>query len=293
MSQHRDWDIKGRVCIVTGGNAGLGRATATELARRGAQVFLAGRSRERIESAVAEIKHATGNLRVDGLMLDLASLGSIQACADTFQAKGLPLHVLINNAGRSGCGGLTHDGFELVFGTNHIGHFLLTMQLIGRMLESTPGRIINVTSLSHRKLKSVDWSIATRPTPTDFTWPHPTYPVSKLANILFTKELARRLAGTGITTYVAHPGVVATDIWRVVPPRLQPFLKLLKPLMATSEQGARTQIRCAIAPELATETGLFYAAEKVRAPSALAQDAELAAELWRLSEDWCGYPSPI
>ncbi len=122
------------------------------------------------------------------------------------------------------------------------------MQLLNRMLESAPGRIINVTSLSHRKLKSVDWSIATRPTPTDFTWPHPTYPVSKLANILFTKELARRLAGTGITTYAAHPGVVATDIWRVVPPRLQPFLKLLKPLMATSEQGARTQIHCAVAP---------------------------------------------
>ncbi len=293
MIQYRDWDIRDRVCIVTGGNAGLGRATATELARRGAQVFIAGRSRERTESAVAEIKDATGNPRVDRLALDLASFDSIHACADAFLAKGLPLHVLINNAGRSGCGGLTHDGFELVFGTNHIGHFLFTMRLINRMLESAPGRIINVTSLSHRKLKSVDWSIANRPTPTSFTWPHPTYPVSKLANILFTKELARRLAGTGITTYSAHPGVVATDIWRVVPSRFQPVLRLLKPLMATSGQGARTQIRCAVAPELATETGLFYADEKVRAPSALAQDTALGEELWRLSLDWCGCRAPI
>ncbi len=293
MIQYRDWDIRDCVCIVTGGNAGLGRATATELARRGAQVFLAGRSRERTESAVADIKDATGNPRVDWLALDLASLDSVHACADSFLAKGLPLHVLINNAGRSGCGGLTVDGFELVFGTNHIGHFLLTMRLLNHMLESAPGRIINVTSLSHRKLESVDWSIANRPTPTNFTWPHPTYPVSKLANILFTKELARRLPGTGITTYAAHPGVVATDIWRVIPPRLQPVLKLLKPLMTTSEEGARTQIRCAVAPELATETGLFYAAEKVRAPSALAQDPVRAAELWRLSEGWCGYPAPI
>lgn len=293
MIQYRDWDIRDRVCIVTGGNAGLGRATATELARRGAQVFLAGRSRERTESAVAEIKDATGNPRVDWLTLDLASFGSVHACADAFLAKGLPLHVLVNNAGRSGCGGLTNDGFELVFGTNHIGHFLLTMRLLNRMLESAPGRIVNVTSLSHRKLKSVDWSIASRATPTSFTWPHPTYPVSKLANILFTKELAHRLAGTGITTYAAHPGVVATDIWRVIPTRLQPVLKLLKPLMATSEQGARTQIRCAVAPKLATESGLFYADEKVRAPSALAQDAELATELWHLSEGWCGYPSPV
>jgi NAD(P)-dependent dehydrogenase (short-subunit alcohol dehydrogenase family) len=293
MIQYRDWDIRDRVCIVTGGNAGLGRATATELARRGAQVFLAGRSRERNESAVAEIKVATGNPRVDWLALDLASLESVHACADSFLAKGLPLHILINNAGRSGCGGLTDDGFELVFGTNHIGHFLLTIRLINRMLESAPGRIVNVTSLSHRKLKSVDWSIANRPTPTTFTWPHPTYPVSKLANILFTKELARRLAGTGITTYAAHPGVVATDIWRVVPPRLQPVLKLLKPMMATSEQGARTQIRCAVAPELAKETGLFYSNEELRTPSALGQDAALAAELWRLSEGWCGCRAPI
>lgn len=294
MNLHtQTWNIAHCNCLITGANTGLGRATAETLAGAGAQVFMACRSPERAGPVADEIRSFTKNPRVHVIALDLASLTSVRACADTFLELDLPLHVLINNAGRSGKGGLTADGYELVFGTNHIGHFLLTMLLIERMIASAPARIINVTSLSHRKLKTVDWSIAQRATPTEFTWPHPTYPVSKLANILFTKELARRLKGTGVTTYAVHPGVVATEIWRVVPPRAQPLIKLLKPLMATSEKGARTQIRCAMAPELAQESGLFYSDGKIRAPSRLAQDSGLALELWGLSEGWCGIESPI
>lgn len=286
MNEKMEWDVSGRVCIVTGANTGVGYVTALELARRGAHTFLACRSQEKTLPAIEEIRRKAGHDKVEFLPLDLASLTSVRKCAGAFLARDLPLHVLVNNAGLSGIGGQTEDGFELVFGVNHLGHFLLTGLLLEKLKKSAPARIINVTSLSHRKVKDIDWNLLNRPTPSFFGL-HPTYPISKLANILFTRELARRLAGSGVTTYAVHPGVVATDIWRVVP---WPIRTILKLFMLSKEEGAQTQIRCATAPELAVETGQFYSACKQRNASPLSQDNALAEKLWRLSAEWCNLP---
>ncbi len=280
--------MSGRVCIVTGANTGIGYVTALELARRGAHAFLACRSQAKVQPVIEEIRRKARHDKVEFLPLDLASLTSVRKCAEAFLARELPLHVLVNNAGLSGKGGQTEDGFELVFGVNYLGHFLFTLLLLEKLKASGPARIINVTSLCHRKVKGIDWDAVQNPTPF-FIWPHPTYPVSKLANILFTRELARRLGGSAVTTYAVHPGVVATDIWRVVPWPIRPIIKFF---MLSNEEGARTQIRCATAPELADETGQFYVACERRNASHLAQDDALAEKLWRRSEQWCGVTTP-
>ncbi len=199
----------------------------------------------------------------------------------------LQIHGLINNAGLAGQRGQTKDGFELAFGTNHLGHYLFTRLLLDR-LKATPGaRIINVSSKSHYQAKGIDWDAVHRPTKT-VTALHE-YEVSKLANVLFTKELARVLAGSGVTTYAVHPGVVATDVWRRVPPPVRWIIKLL---MITPERGAESSLRCATAPELATETGKYYdVGGRETRPSKLADDAELARQLWTKSAQWTGLPA--
>ena len=205
----------GRTFLVTGGNTGIGLATATELARRGGRVYVACRSESKGSHAVASIVAETGNADVVYLPLDLADLGSVRACADAFLATGEPLHVLINNAGVAGRHGLTSDGFELTFGVNHLGHFALTMALLDRLAGSAPARVVCVSSDSHYQAKGIDFTALRRRT-RGITGLQ-AYAVSKLCNVLFAQELARRTADRGITTYALHPGVVASDIWRRVP----------------------------------------------------------------------------
>lgn len=283
VNEKTSWDIDGRVCIITGANTGLGRVTALEFARQGAHVFLACRSQARTLPVIEAIRREAGYDRIEFLPLDLGSLSSVRKCVEIFLARELPLHVLVNNAGLSGQRGQTEDGFELVLGVNYLGHFLLTLLLLEKLKASAPARIVNVSSLCHRKAQGIDWDAFQNPTPF-FIWPHPTYPVSKLANILFTRELARRLKDSGVTTYAVHPGVVATDIWRVVPRPIRPIIKFF---MISCEKGARTQIRCATAPEFVNETGQFYVDCERSEASSLTQNDELARELWRRSEQWC------
>lgn len=277
-------ELTGRTFLVTGGNAGVGYATAIDLARRGGRVHIAGRSKEKCEAAVASIKAATGSDQVFLVLLDLASLDSVRAGAAAFLALNEPLHVLINNAGVGGQRGLTSDGFELHFGVNHLGHFLLTQLLLPRIVESgadAPGaRIVVVSSDSHYQAKGIDFDKLRSRTRTVAGLRE--YSVSKLANVLFSAELARRLSGTGVNTYCLHPGVVASEIWRRVPWPLRP---LIKSRMLTIEEGARTSLYCATSPDVAGETGLFYDECAVREPSKVAQPA-LAAELWAYSEKW-------
>ena len=274
--------LQGRVALVTGANTGIGRVTARELARQGAHVFIACRSAERAQPALEEIRAAAGSEHIELLPLDLGDFASVRECAQAFLARRLPLHLLINNAGLGSALGMTASGFELAFGVNHMGHFLLTQLLLDRIKESAPARIVTVSSKGHRRARGIDWEAVRRPSkgPTGL----PEYCVSKLANVLFSAELARRLAGTGVTTYSLHPGVVASDVWRHVPWPLRPLIKLA---MISPDEGAATTLYCATSAQASGETGLYYDDCRPKAPSRLAQDAALAAELWRRSEAWC------
>ena len=270
-----------RVALVTGANTGIGRVTARELARAGMHVFIACRSAERARDALGEIAAAATGPAPELLSLDLGDLASVRRCAQAFLARGLPLHLLVNNAGLAGAGGITASGFELAFGTNHVGTFLFTQLLLPRLRESASARIVTVASRAHYRAGGIDFAAVRSPTASKTGLPE--YQVSKLANVLFSAELARRLAGSEVTTYALHPGVVATDIWRTVPSLIRPLMKLF---MIDAEEGARTSLHCALDTGAASETGLYYDKCRPKAPSALAQDASLAAELWRLSEEW-------
>ena len=270
----------GRTFLVTGANTGIGRATAEELARRGARVYVASRSRVKGEAAVAAIKAETGSDSVFFLPLDLADLDSVRSCAAAFLALGEPLHVLVNNAGVGGARGLTSQGFELTFGINHLGHFALTNALLGCLTDSAPARVVTVASDAHYSAEGIDFE-ALRRSARGVTG-LPEYAVSKLCNVLFTQELARRVAGTGVSTSALHPGVVASDIWRRVPWPVRP---LITRRMLSVTQGAQTSLYCATSPDVAQDSGLFYDKCAERAPSPVATP-ELAAELWKRSEAW-------
>jgi retinol dehydrogenase-12 len=273
-------DLAARAFLVTGGNTGIGLATARGLAARGGRVHIACRSRAKGQAAVAAIAAATGNDQVGLLPLDLADLASVRACAAAFLALGEPLHVLVNNAGVGGSRGLTADGFELAFGTNHLGHFALTTALLDRLAASAPARVVTVASDSHYQAKGVDFG-ALRQRTRSLTG-LPEYAVSKLCNVLFSAELARRVEGRGITCYALHPGLVGSDIFRRVP---QPFRALIKLRMLTTEQGAQTSLYCATDPGLAGVTGRFYDRCAERLPSPVAT-VELGRRLWEQSEAW-------
>jgi NAD(P)-dependent dehydrogenase (short-subunit alcohol dehydrogenase family) len=272
----------GRTFMITGGNTGIGLATAMEVARAGGRVYVACRSESKGSHAVASIVAATGNADVMFLPLDLADLGSVRACADAFLATGHPLHVLINNAGVAGRRGLTSDGFELTFGVNHLGHFALTMALLGRLTESAPARVVTVSSDAHYQASGIDFTALRRPA-RGVTGLH-AYAVSKLCNVLFSQELARRLDGTGVTTYALHPGVVASDIWRRVPWPVRP---LITRRMLTTDEGARTSVYCATSPDVAKASGRFYDSCAEREPSKVATE-QLGKILWDRSEAWTG-----
>jgi retinol dehydrogenase-12 len=276
-------DTAGRTFLVTGGNTGIGLATAVVLARDGGRVYVGCRSAAAGEAAVARIRAESGSGDVWLLPLDLASLASVRDCAAAFLARDEPLHVLLNNAGVGGQRGLTADGFELHFGVNHLGHFALTQLLLPRLAESGPGaRVVTVSSAAHYDAPGVDFAAVRRPT-ASFAGMRE-YSVSKLCNVLFSQELAGREAGSGVRSYALHPGVVASDIWRRVPRLVRP---LVTRRMLTVEQGAVTSVYCATSPAVADQSGLFYDRSAVREASPVATP-ELAALLWKHSAEWTG-----
>jgi retinol dehydrogenase-12 len=272
-------DLSGRTFLVTGGNTGIGLATARALAKRGGRVHLACRSEQKGQAAAAALASEAGSDQVRFLQLDLADLASVRASAQAFLALGEPLHVLINNAGVAGRRALTKDGFELMFGVNHLGHFAFTTALL-ECLTSSKARIVNVASDAHYAAKGVNFDQLRRPA-RGITGMNE-YAVSKLCNVLYTQELARRLAGTGVTSYSLHPGVVASDIWRRVPWPVRP---LMTRRMLTVDQGAQTSLYCATSPELAEVSGRYYDNCAESEPSPVAT-AELAGQLWDRSEEW-------
>jgi retinol dehydrogenase-12 len=186
------------------------------------------------------------------------------------------LDVLVNNAGIAGTRGLSTDGYDVTYATNHIGPFLLTALLLPALRKSAQGRVVNVASGAHKVIKRMDWSgLERRATPKQSGFKD--YAFTKLMNILHAKELARRVADSRVTTYALHPGAVRSNIWRAVP---QPIQWLIKLFMLSNEEGARTPLYCATAPELATASGKYYDKSRQEKPSSLAEDPALARELW-------------
>ena len=277
-------DLEGRTFLVTGANSGIGRETVLELAGQGARVFMASRSERKTRPVMDEIVLQTGNRALEFLSLDLGDLASVRACASEFLQAGEPLHGLINNAGLAGSRGMTDSGFELAFGTNYVGPFLLTSLLLDRLRESAPARIVNVSSIGHYRAPGIDYEAVRRSTKS-FTG-MPEYCVSKLGNVLHAQELARRLEGDHVTTYSLHPGAIATDVWRRVPWPVRPVIKRR---MRSPAEGAKTSLFCATSPEVADESGHYYDDCRRLDPNPAATP-QLAAELWDRSIAWLDLP---
>jgi len=275
-------DLTGKTIVITGANTGIGRATATALAERGASLVLACRSRDKTAPVVDALKALAGHDDVEFVPLDLGDLASVEACAEHLLGTGRTIDVLINNAGlTSWKGAASTDGFELSFAVNHLGHFALSNRLLDALASGS--RVVTVASTMHYRAKLIDYAALRQPTRSRFGTDE--YAVSKLANVLFSVEAGRRWRDRGINTYALDPGVIASDIWRRVPWPIRPLLTLF--LMST-EDGAMTSIHCATAAGAAGETGLYYDACTPRKASRLARDESAAAELWQRSVEWTG-----
>lgn len=272
--------MKGKVCLVTGGNSGIGRESAVGLARLGATVVINARDRGKGEEALAEIRRKSGDQEVELLVADLSSLQSVRQLAQDFRAKYSRLDVLVNNAGvflpkRI----VTVDGYEAVFTTNHLGHFLLTNLLLDLLKASAASRIINVTSDAHKGAEIDFDDLMGEKRFSGFK----AYGQSKLANILFTYELARRLEGTGVTVNCLHPGVVRTGFGKDIGGLFSIGVTLFGPFMMSGEKAARALVYLASSPELEGVTGKFFSKEKEEASSRESYDKAAAERLWQVS----------
>ena len=275
--------MNGKVCVITGASSGIGKATAAALARLGATVVLVGRDRARTEAAAAEIGPASGPPpRVE--IADLASLEQVRGLAERLAALER-IDVLINNAGLMlGERQVTVDGLEHVLALNHLAPFLLTSLLLPKLTASAPARVVTVTSDAHSAAR-LDLSDLNLERGWD-SWR--SYANSKLANILFTRELARRLDGTGVTANCAHPGVVRTGFGRQSRPLLRLGITIARPFMLSPERGADTIVYLASSPDVAGQSGGYYVKRQRREPSAAARDDEAARKLWEISQELTG-----
>jgi NAD(P)-dependent dehydrogenase (short-subunit alcohol dehydrogenase family) len=277
--------MKDKVCMITGASSGIGKATAVDLARMGATVVTVCRDQGRGEATLAEIKAATGNPNVDLLLADLSSQAAIRQLAKEFKAHYPQLHVLINNAGvalskRS----VTVDGIETVFAVNYLAPFLLTNLLLDVLKASAPARVVNVAGDYHRKATiSFDDLMSEK----DYNGMQANNQ-AKLALVLFTYELARRLEGTGVTANCLHPGAVATG-GPLKDPDLSSFARLMyalvKPFFLSPERGAETSIYLASSPQVEEITGKYFVKKRAIASSPESYDLEIATRLWEVSEE--------
>ncbi len=273
--------MRGKICLITGATAGIGLETARGIARRGATVVIVGRNQERCRSAADLIRSQTGNENVDFLVADLSMQGEVRQLAAQFKNRYPGIHVLVNNAGGLFLNGQTNaSGVELTLALNHISYFLLTNLLLDTLKASAPARIINVSSFVHTRVR-IDFSM--------LQWGGwRGYKRSKLANVLFTYELARRLEGTGVTANALSPGFVASNFGK----NNRGYFRLVRPVVYSFaiglERGAATSIHLASAPEVEGVTGKYFAWCKQRRSSKASYDRAAAAELWRISAEMTG-----
>lgn len=265
---------------ITGATSGIGLSAAEALVRGGHELSLFSRSDDSGAKLAAHLRGLRSDARLHLYAADLSSLASVKDAANAFMADGRPLDVLINNAGMAGTTGLTADGFELAFGVNHLAHFLLTRRLEPALLRSAEPRIVNVASRAHFDPKRIPWEELRTSTTTPRAFA--AYGVSKLANVLFAKEYARR--EPRIFSCSLHPGVVATNVWRAVP---WPLDRLIKLFMLSNEDGALTTLHCALSAEARRAgNGSFFERSRPAKNARLGDDATLARELWTKSDDW-------
>ncbi|RIB11509.1 hypothetical protein C2G38_2004575 [Gigaspora rosea] len=280
-------DLSGKVAIVTGGNTGIGFVTARELARKNAHVFVASRSKERGESAVELIKKEINKDAVEFLQLDLNSLNSIKHSAETFLARKLSLHILVNNAGIMATSfETTQDGIQDQFGVK-----LFTILLLPTIKASAPSRIVNVSSNGHTFVPSGGIEFDKLNDPNAHT-SFQRYGQSKLANILFTHELNKRLSGTNVYCNCLHPGAINTELTRGMVDNwgfwIKPFLSVVGFFLLTPDDGALTNLYCATSPEIEEKNyraRYFIPFGKLEVPSDYGKDEELAKKLWDFSEN--------
>ena len=277
-----DKSMQGKVCLITGANSGIGKVTALELARMGATVVMVSRDQTRGAQAQSEIKAQSGNNAVDLLIADLSSQQSIRQLVTEFQQRYQQLHVLINNAGAFVFSRKeTVDGLEMSFAVNYLAPFLLTNLLLDTLKASAPARIVNVSSEAHEAgyINMDDLQSQQR-----YGFMRP-YGQSKLAVVLFTYELARRLQGTGVTVNALHPGFVATNIGRGgLSPLLQPLVKLVFSLGISPEKGAQTTIYLATSPDVEGVTGKYFTKSIPKRSAEITYDESLQHRLWDESE---------
>ncbi len=279
--------MNGKTVIITGGNSGIGKATAAALAKKGAEVIIACRSKSRGEQARQEISKTTGSKLVRLMHLDLADFGNVRNFAEEFKRNYKKLDVLINNAGvLSTVRRTSRNGYELQFAVNHLGHFLLTAQLFDCIKKADCGRIINVTSGGHRLGKIRFDNIMLESGYTTFG----AYARTKLANVLFTYSLAEKAKKYNISVNCLHPGVVATPI--ILNKRENTAKRLIMKLenlvFKSPEKGAETIVFLASDPDLAGSTGMYWANKKTLKSGKRSYDRECAEQLWVLSEELTG-----
>ncbi len=277
--------MDGKVVLITGGTSGIGKAAATALAAMGANVIVTGRSKERGEGAVEEIRRESGSETVSLMLADLGVQAEVRRLAEEFEERYDRLDVLVNNAGLVQSERTeTSDGIETQLAVNHLAPFLLTNLLLDLLKKSAPSRIITVSSDGHRWGKMDLDDLQSKRRYRAF----PVYGMTKLANIMFTHELAERLEGTGVTANTLHPGGVNTNFGNNNSGLTTLLFRAFKPFMRSPEQGADTVIYLASSPEVEGMTGKYLADRKVKAPSDAAYDETTRKRLWEASEELTG-----
>jgi retinol dehydrogenase 14 len=271
-------DLSGKTALVTGASSGIGLEASVKLARMGAEVVIASRDQQRTQAAADQIRARSGSQKVSCLICDFTSQAQIRQLASDYRASHARLDILVNNAGSvSPERRVTEDGIEQTFAVNHLGPFLLTNLLLDLIEKSAPARIVNVSSVGHR-LGDIDFDNLQYERGGYFIMR--AYARSKLASVLFTRELGRRLDGKGVTVNCLHPGGVATRIWSHAPWFARPFLAVGRLFMISAEKGGDVIVHLASGPELEGRSGLYFERLREMAPSKLAQDDALAKKLW-------------
>lgn len=284
--------LKDKTIIVTGSNCGIGYEAALDFAKRGARVILACRNQAKADIACEKIKEESKNEKVEVELIDLSSLKSTREFIERIKAKLDRLDILVNNAGLSGIPfSKTDEGFEIHFVANYLAHYLLTRELLDLLKKSAPSRIINVSSAAY-KMGPINWDdLNYEKNYSDFK----SYGQSKLAQILFTRELEKRLKETGISAVSLHPGVVITEIWRKRENQTwlaSMLMSIFRPLVnlfgKSTSDGAKTTIHCATSDDIPSQSGSYFVDSKVEALLPLATDKEAAERLWKISADLVG-----